>query len=111
MELEEQLKSHLTTKLPVFEWLKLEVWGKFNWIVNLEDIPKVPLDFIPLAKDSIQRYWDAHYSDKSELIYEKLAMPMKNEDEQYLYNGNTYITAVEAVEWLRLDAWLEEDDN
>ena len=106
---EEQLKSHLTTKLPVYEWLKLEVWGELNWI-DLKDIPQIPLDFIPLAKDSIRRYWDAHTLNNSELIYEKLAMPMKNENEQYLYNGNTYITAVEVVEWLRLDAWLEEDD-
>ena len=101
--IEEQLKSHLTTKLPTFEWLKLDIW--------FEDIPQTPLDFIPLAKNSIQRYWDTYYTDNTELIHEKLAMPMKNEDEQYSIDGRWYITAVEVVEWLRLEAWLEEEES
>lgn len=102
--IEEQLKSHLTTKLPTFEWLKLDVW--------LEDIDKqqIPLDFIPLAKDSIQRYWDAYNFDKSELIHERIDMPMKNEDEYYSIDGRWYITAVEVVKWLRLETWLEEEE-
>lgn len=72
--------------------------------------PPIPYDFIPLAKDSIQRYWDAYNFDKSELIHERIDMPMKNEDEYYSIDGRWYITAVEVVKWLRLETWLEEEE-
>ena len=72
--------------------------------------PPIPYDFIPLAVDSIQRYWDAYNFDKSELIHEAIDMPIVNGQQSY-HRGNTYTTAYDVVEWLRLDAWLEDDDG
>lgn len=72
--------------------------------------PPIPYDFIPLAVDSIQRYWDAYNFDKSELIHEAIDMPIVNGQQSY-HRGNTYTTAYDVVEWLRLHAWLEDDDG
>lgn len=72
--------------------------------------PPIPYDFIPLAKDSIQRYWDAYHNDKSELIHEAIDMPIVNGQQSY-HRGNTYTTAYDVIEWLRLDAWLEDEDD
>jgi len=88
--------------IPIEQQLKYHFSGNFY--------PPIPHDFIPLAKDSIQRYWDAYHNDDTDLIHEAIDMPIVNGQQSY-HRGNTYTTAYDVVEWLRLDAWLEEDDD
>lgn len=88
--------------IPIEEQLKIHL--------RMNCHPQVPHEMIPLAKDSIQRYWDAHNFDKSELIYEKIGMPIVD-GKQWTHRGNTYTTAYDVVDQLKLDAWLEQDDS
>lgn len=73
----------------------LEQQIAYHFSVNC--YPPIPKEMIPVATEAINAYWDEDYQ-------KLIQLPEGVE----FRDGSTKITAVQAIESLRLDAWLEE---
>jgi hypothetical protein len=59
--------------------------------------PPIPKQMIPVAVEAINAYWDEDY-----------AKVIKLPEGVEFRNGNDWVFASQAIESLRLDAWLDE---
>jgi hypothetical protein len=68
----------------------------YHFVANC--YPPIPKEMIPVAIEAIDAYWEEDYQ-------KLIQLPEGVE----FRDGSTKITAVQAIESLRLEAWCQED--
>lgn len=79
---------------------ELSLEQQIGWHFSSNCYPPIPKEMIRVAVEAIDAYWEEDYQRLVEL-------PEGVE----FRDGSTSITAIQAIESLRLDAWCMEDEE
>jgi hypothetical protein len=79
---------------------ELSLEGQIGWHFATNCYPPIPKEMIPVATEAINAYWEEDYQ-------KLIQLPEGVE----FRDGSTKITAVQAIESLRLEAWCLDEEE